>query len=455
MHRLAIRLFTVSLFLAFALPLAAQYTDRVAFQDLGGPEEFARRRHALAQEAKSGYIILFARNALPESAHYREDNDFFYFTGLQDPGAVLFMDLEKDETTLFEPQMSARAAQVYGPNLLAMSEAEQKKFGDFKVQALNLLDAILSRSLGSGKDVLLWARLGFPDKADGARAETGFDNAMQYMHPYGDSAPANLEPVAKLRRHYPMAQVRDLTPLIDPLRNIKTPQEIAILRRNGKLSAAGHVRAISHTRPGMWQYQVEAEAEYVFHNGGAQGDAYPAIVGSGENVNTWHYFSNRNRIEPNEVVVFDFAADLDHETMDITRTFNSSGRFTPEQAKWYDVDLAAQKACIALLTPGHTYEEAAAAGKKIFEDAGQVAQWHGFPGHFVGLATHDVTRPSGPVRPGQVVTVEPIVEFPDKRMHFRVEDTVLITNGPPEVLSADVPKERADIEKLVGSAAGR
>ncbi len=454
MYRLAMRLLGACLLGMFAMPLAAQYTDRAAFQDLGGKEEFARRRHALAQEAKTGYIVLFARNALPESAHYREDNDFFYFTGLQDPGAVLLIDLEKDETTIFEPQMSARAAQVFGPNLLAMSENEQKQFGDMKVQALNLLDANLSRMLGSGKVVDLWVRLGFPDKADGARAETGFDNAVHYMHPYG-ATPLDLQAVNKLRERYPMAHFRDLTPLIDALRNIKTPQEIAILRRNGKLSAAGHLRAISHAKAPMWQYQIEAEAEYVFHNGGAQGDAYPAIVGSGENINTWHYFSNRNRIEPNSLVVFDFAADLDHMTMDITRTFNIGGKFTPEQAKWYDVDLAAQKAVIALLTPGHTYEEAANAGKKVVEDAGQGSQWHGFPGHFVGLATHDVMRPTGPVKPGQVVTVEPIIEFPDKHMHFRVEDTVLITSGAPEVLSADVPKERTDIERLVGSAAAK
>jgi len=446
------RLFHAFLLLASSLPLAAQYTDRVALQELGGPEEFARRRHVLAEEVKAGYIILFARTARPEGAHYREDNDFFYFTGLQDTGAVLLMDLEKDETTIFEFPLSPRAVQIYGPNLLTMPEAFQKQMGSVKVLPVTFLDATLSRLVGSGKQVDLWTRLGFPDKVDGARAETGFDNAIQYNQPYG-GAPTGLESVARLRERYPMAHLRDLTPLIDAMRNIKTPQEIAILRRNGKLSAAGHVRAISRAKPGMWQYQVEAEAEYMFHKGGADGDAYPAIVGSGENVNTWHYASNRNRIEPNELVVFDFAADLDHLTMDITRTFNISGKFTPEQAKWYDVDLAAQKACIALLTPGHSYEEAAAAGKKIFEGAGVGTQWRDWPGHFVGLATHDVMRPTGPVRPGQVVTVEPIIEFPDKRMHFRVEDTVLITNGTPEVLSADVPKERAEVERLVGSQA--
>ena len=128
--------------------------------------------------------------------------------------------------------------------------------------------------------------------------------------------------------------------------------------------------------------------------------------------------------------VFDFAADLDHMTMDITRTFNIDGKFTPEQAKWYNVDLECQKAIIAMLKPGNTYEQAQAEGKKVFDRAGVGDQWYGWPGHFVGLATHDVMMAKGPILAGQVVTVEPIVEFPDKHWHFRVEDTILITpNG--------------------------
>lgn len=87
--------------------------------------------------------------------------------------------------------------------------------------------------------------------------------------------------------------------------------------------------------------------------------------------------------------------------------------------------------------------------------AGIGEQWFGFPGHFVGLATHDVGATKGPVKAGQVVTVEPYIDFPDKHMHFRVEDTVLITNGAPEVLSSAIPKEMADVEALVGSAAGK
>ncbi len=137
----------------------------------------------------------------------------------------------------------------------------------------------------------------------------------------------------------------------------------------------------------MHQYEIEARAYDYYYSHGAQTVAYLAIVGSGKDINTWHYFSNRQVIESNQLVVFDYAASLDHMTMDITRTFNISGKFTPDQAKWYNVDLESQKATIALLKPGYTYEEAEAAGKAVFNRAGIGEQWYGFPGHFVGLAT--------------------------------------------------------------------
>jgi Xaa-Pro aminopeptidase len=436
--------------LCFALPLAAQYTDPAAINDLGGPSEFARRRQELAKELKQGYLILFARIQLPEADHYREDNDFFYFTGLADPGAVLLMDVAAATVTVFEPEQAPRTKQVYGANLLSMTPEAREKLGYSTVLPIKILDAMLANQLGKEGD--LWLRLGFPDKADGARSETGRAYGAEYVHPYGEAEPGDRAALHKLAERYPAVHQRDVTPFIDAMRNIKTPQEISVLRRNGKLSAEGIRQGIAHARPGMFEYQIEARADYVFRDSGAQGWAYPAIVGSGDNINTWHYFSDREQIPANGLVVFDFAADLDHETMDITRTFNISGKFTPEQAKWYAVDLESQKAVIALLRPGNTYEQAAEAGKAVFVKNGIEKQWFGFPGHFVGMATHDVLLPKGPIKSGQVVTVEPIAEFPDQHTHFRVEDTVLITDGGPEELSSGVPKEMGEVEKLVGSA---
>jgi Xaa-Pro aminopeptidase len=443
---------SVAVVLSFAVAASAQYTDRQAIDDLGGPQAFASRRTALAKQLKTGYAILFARNDIPEAAHYREDNDFFYFTGLQDPGAVMLMDLDKGTVTIFEPQQAGRTAQVYGSNLLVLPVAEQQSLGYNVVLPIGSLDLTLSTALERNAGCDFWVRLGFPDKADGARPEVGRDHAWKFAHPYHEPLPSDLAPAKLLAERYPMAHFRDLAPAIDALRNIKSADEIAVLRRIGKISAEGNRDSIAHAHPGMYQYQIEARAFFYYSDHGAEGMSYPAIVGSGDDINTWHYFSNRRKIEANQLVVFDFAGSLDHETMDITRTFNISGKFTPEQAKWYAVDLEAQKAVIALLSPGHTYEEASAAGQAVYEKAGIAHQWTGFPGHFVGFATHDVMRPVGPVRAGQVVTVEPIVEFVDKRMHYRVEDTILATDGAPEILSSAVPKELADIEKLVGSA---
>ena len=433
-----------------ALPALAQYTDMSVINDLGGPQEFARRRQELGKPLKTGYLILFARIVLPEANHYREDNDFFYYTGLADPGAVLVMDVSSGNTMIFEPQQSPRTKQVYGANLLSMTPEQREKLGYKTVLPIGTLDALLAHFLAKETD--LWLRLSFPDKADGARGETGRDYGDEYNHPYGDPTPGDRAALRKLAERYPAAHQRDATEFIDEMRNIKTPQEIAVLRRNGSLSAEGVKEGIAHAHPPMYEYQIEARADYVFRNGGASGWAYPAIVSSGENINTWHYFNDRRQIQPNELVVFDFAADLDHMTMDITRTFNISGKFTPEQAKWYAVDLESQEAVIAMLKPGNTYEQASDAGKAVFEKNGESKQWRGFPGHFVGLATHDVLFPKGPIKTGQVVTVEPIVEFPDKQIHFRVEDTVLITDSGPEILSSSVPKELVDVEKLVGSA---
>ncbi len=440
----------LSLFLT-AISARAQYTDRTAMNDLGGPKEFAARRAELAAKVKTGYVILFAKTQEPPADHYREDNDFYYYTGLSDLGAVMFLNVASGNVTIVEPQQTPREIQVYGANLLGMSKDEQKALGYNSVMPLSTLDSTLSFLFGSGAANDLWVRLGFADKPDGARFETGRDYAAEYNNPYGQNLPGDRGALVKLRERYPAAQFHDITGIMDSMRNIKRPAEIEVLRRNGRISAAGDKQAITMAHPGMYEYQIEAEAAFVFRNSGAQGLAYPAIVGAGVHANTWHYFFDRDKIAPGSIVVFDFAADLDHMTMDITRTFNIDGKFTAEQAKWYNVDLESQKASIAMLKPGNTYEQAADAGKKVFDDAGIGSQWMGFPGHFVGLATHDVMMPKGPILAGQVVTVEPIVEFPDKHWHFRVEDTVLITPNGPEVLSSGIPKEMSEVEKLVGT----
>ena len=185
--------------LAIMIPLSvlsvrAQYTDPAAVNDLGWPQEFTLRRTEVGKQLKTGYLILFARKTLPEAVHYREDNDFFYYTGISDPGAVLVMDIAKGKTLLFEPEQSPRGKQVYGANVLSLPEEQRKKLGFETVLPLAVLDRALAGALGRETD--LWLRLTFPDKADGARPETGGDYGEEYSIPTAIPRPAIAPPSA-------------------------------------------------------------------------------------------------------------------------------------------------------------------------------------------------------------------------------------------------------------------
>ena len=238
---------------------------------------------------------------------------------------MLLLSVNEGTSILFEPPQAPRTAQVYGPNLLSLPASESSRLGFTQIRPVSDLDAVLSTVLQESSGCDLWVRQGFPDKADGARSEVGRDHAWKFAHPYHSPLPDYLAAAKLLAERYPMAHLRDATPVIDDLRNIKSAEEIAVLRRVGKLSAAGDREAIAHARPSVYQYQLEAIAHFYFYSHGAQGVAYPAIVGSGGDINIWHYFSNRHPIEPNELVVFDYAASLDHETMDVTRLSISAG----------------------------------------------------------------------------------------------------------------------------------
>src|SRR3954468_7329303 len=170
------RLFLLSLVLSTAA--FAQYTNLSEITEYGGPQEFAARRAELAKKiGGKGTVLLFARVTLPESSHYREDNDFFYYTGLREPGAAMLMDAASGRTTIFQPAHSEREIQVLGKTILAMSKEDREAVGFPTVLPTTDLDNILSRLFYGGPDSDLWIRPGFPDKADGARGETGFDNA--------------------------------------------------------------------------------------------------------------------------------------------------------------------------------------------------------------------------------------------------------------------------------------
>ena len=186
------------------------------------------------------------------------------------------------------------------------------------------------------------------------------------------------------------------------------------------------------------------------YRNGVQGNSFAPIVGSGPNVNVWHYAANGRQYKDGDLVVMDYGGALDYLGVDITRTWPVSGQFTPDQLKAYQCALEAQKAIIAAMTAGATRAQTREIGEAIYKK-------HGFPGgssagHYVGMSVHDVGDGSLPFQPGMVIAVEPIVEDASKQLHVRIEDTVLITEKGPEILTSGVPKEIDDVLALVREA---
>jgi Xaa-Pro aminopeptidase len=399
-------------------------------------EEFVRRRAALMDQVKDGAVILFGDASVPAGTHFRQDNDFFYFAGIDDLGAVLVMLPASRASYLFLPQRSAREKQYDGPGLLDDPEAKAKS-GFSDILAVGDLDEFLARSLGraAGRFHL---RLSPRDTLDDARSETGLMDGRRSRGHYNDQVSIDLYRIEKLRQRYPQMEFRDVTPAVDALRAVKTPEEIEVLRRNGRLSAEG-----------VRQAMLEAAAMAVVLRGGAKGAAYAPIVGSGPNSCIFHYDKNDRRVEAGNVVLMDFGADLDHLAMDITRTWPASGRFTDEQREVYRIVLEVEKACIEAYKPGATPKDvrdhvASVMKAKGLDPRGQLG---GF-GHGVGLCVHDVPL-GGVLKEGMVFAIEPALYYPEKGFGVRIEDTVLITKTGCEVLTKDVPKEIDEIEKLL------
>jgi len=409
------------------------------------PSEFVARRQALAKELGKGTVVLFGATAPTAGIRFRQDNDFYYFTGNEDLNAVMVMNAATGATTLFLPKQTAGDIRVLGRNWLE-DAGSTMKWGFSSIQPLSSLTSALARA-SSGADALVWLRLAEGDEADINRSEKMGDLARR-LNNFGGTRPSeDAFRATSFRAQFPAIQLRDVTPFIDRMRTIKSPREIEIMKLNGRISAEAIRRAILATRSNGWEYEIEAEATYYMFRNGIQGNAFAAIVGSGPNVNIWHYATNGRQYHDGDLIVLDYGGALDYLGIDITRTWPAAGKFDEAQLRAYQCALEAEKAIIAAMKPGATQRQTREVGQAIYKK-------HGFEGgagagHYVGMTVHDVGDASQPFQPGMAIAVEPIIEDVSKQLHVRIEDTVLITDGEPLVLTAGVPKEVTEILALV------
>jgi Xaa-Pro aminopeptidase len=261
-----------------------------------------------------------------------------------------------------------------------------------------------------------------------------------------------------------------LPSVLDGLREVKTPEEVALLQRAVDITGAALREAMAAMEPGWAEYDIEAVIEYTFRRMGSERPGFPSIVGSGENSVLLHYDTNRRVTRPGDLVLMDVGAAYRGYTADITRTVPVDGRFTAEQRAIYEIVLEAQEAGIAAVragdslgAPGEAASRVLARGLARLKLIRGPEDWVGlrrfFPhgtSHYLGLQVHDVGSYRA-LKPGAVVTIEPGVYIPpaddvDPKwwdIGVRIEDDVLVTEGKPVVLSAGIPKDPDEIEALM------
>jgi len=427
----------------------------------------AARRKALCERMSAGVAIV---PTAPERLRnrdsdylYRFDSYFYYLTGFPEPDAVLVLIAgSTPRSVLFcrdkNPERELWEGFRFGP------DAARDRFGIDETHSITRLDELVPGLLA---DQPALHYMPGADASWDARVMSWL-NAVRAKSRAGITAPA---------------QIQDLRLALDEMRLIKDAAEIDTMRKAATISDVAHRRAMRATRPGMHEYEIEAELLYEFRRGGAQYPAYWPIVAGGANACVLHYRDNNAPLRENELLLVDAGCELDGYASDITRTWPIAGRFTGAQRDIYALVLAAQAAAIAKVSPEHQWNDAHDAAVETlaqgFIDLGlckgslaEVLEKEDYKrfymhrtGHWLGLDVHDVGeyKSSGSwrdLRPGMVLTVEPGCYIrPDENVPrdfwnigVRIEDDVLVTADGNEVLTCATPKSIADIEALVGSA---
>jgi Xaa-Pro aminopeptidase len=264
--------------------------------------------------------------------------------------------------------------------------------------------------------------------------------------------------IGLIQQMVPQLTLQPLNPLLDEMRWIKSPYEIELIRKSSQIGAEGVKESMRGTRPGMYEYEIEAAARFVYTKRGARGDAFRPIVSSGPNTMTLHYSANNRQMMDGEVVYIDYGADYEYYTSDVTRTWPVSGRFTPDQEKMYRCILEAREAIIAAMKPGVTVNQLKDVAEEVYKKHGFGKEFQAlgrYIGHTIGISVHDVDPRDNnrPLEAGVVYNVEPLLEFPDKKIHMRLEDTVLITPTGAVNMTAGAPAGLDEIYALIRESA--
>ena len=449
---------------------------------------YQTRRNALAKQifAKTGGGIAIISTA-PELARnrdsdfpYRHDSDFFYLTGFEEPGATLVMQVQGDgKKHILQSHLFCRPKDLereIWDGIRLGPEAAPKALGLEFAHSNQELDSKLGELLAD--QYAVYIRL-----AESAEADR---RVRHWMKQVRGQARAGVNPPSEFH---------DVEALIHEMRLFKDAHEIDIMRRAAAISARAHIRAMQICKPGMREYQLEAELLHEFRNSGAQSVAYNSIVAGGENSCILHYRAGSTELRSGELCLIDAGCELDGYASDITRTFPVNGKFTGPQRALYDITLAAQEAAVGMTKPGNTFMQPHDAALKVLtqglldekllklselgslENAIETGAYRRFymhrTSHWLGMDVHDVgsyretmqnspneEKPWRVLKSGMVITIEPglyIRPADDVNKAFwnigiRIEDDAVLNDSGCELISRGVPVKADEIEALMKNA---
>jgi Xaa-Pro aminopeptidase len=437
---------TLILALALSAALPAAAWDRGSLSDYHD-----RRARLLRETGGNGVIVLFGYNEEDVAASvtpFRQNENFYYLTGWNQPDAMMLLVPKAAQGPGAKPEL-AREILFIPPHNYAQEKWTGPKLGsdDANAPAATGFATVQNSSL-------------FPEELREALKD--FPQIYTEVTPQPESGEDCFQKqmLEKLHRLAPLAEFADVRPYVARLRAVKSPAEIALIRKAVDASIEAHLAAMQAVKPGAWEYQIAALMKYEFERRGCEWPAYPPIVGSGFYSTVLHYDQDDHQMQKGDVVVMDVAGSYSGYAADLTRTLPVDGRFTPRQREIYNVVLGAQSAVIAAAKPGMrigrgkgtlqeiAYEYINTHGKDLHGKSLGQYFIHGI-GHSVGLNVHDPMDPNTPLEPGMVITAEPGIYIPEEKLGVRIEDDILITKDGNEVLSQRLPRSPEEIEKVM------
>ena len=430
------------------------------------PEEFAARRARVFAAIGDGVAVLEGAAEYPAYVRFRQNNQFYYLTGVEVPRALVLLDGRTKEARLFLAPRNERLERSEGP-VLSPGDETARLTGIEHVVARDEFGEAFKAATAGGRTVYAPFRA---ESLGAATPQAAAMHAQATLNDPWDGRPSRSQQfIERLKAAAPGIEVKDLDPIVDGLRLIKSPREIALVREATRLAGLGIMEGIRSAHAGLREYEVESMADYVFKRGGAMGIAYFALVASGQSAYWPHYHAGTGILKPGDLVVFDYAPDFQYYSSDVTRMFPASGTFSPAQRELYTVYLRMYEALMQSIRPGlapkDIIREAVVKMDRIvaattftsdirkraaveFVDRFRSSTANTL-GHTVGMEVHDVNPPYEVLKPGMVFTIEPALTIAEDRTYIRLEDVIVMTETGYDNLSAFAPSEPDAIEKLM------